>query len=139
MPKNNIKFLNVLKNATKKRNIETLLTFQKNSIKFCKKFTQYRIFFTQTLFAFPSTRRLWIFLALKQNIYSGFLQLKPKFPVQQLPCMKTTLSYIDYNSFFLFALFLFVCLPFSFLTNQSSSRSLVVGWSVGLFVGLRGL
>ena len=69
----------------------------------------------------PSTRWLWIFIFLNLN---------------QRHLQSRQLEVIFTRTVFLLAFFLFVCLPFSFLTAQRSSRSLVIGRSVGLFVGL---
>ena len=87
MPKSNIKFQNLPKNATKKREMAPLLTFPRYSVKFCEDFTPDRIFFTPTLlahwyifasltFGFPfSTRPSGWFVQWGQRSYAS-----PHFP-----------------------------------------------------------
>ena len=61
MPKSNIKFQNVLKNATKKREIATLPNFLTKQRKILQRFYPRYDFFTQTLFA-----RLYVFASMGQ-------------------------------------------------------------------------
>ena len=68
MPKSNIKFQNVPKNATKKREMVPLPTFPRYSVKFCKDITPDRIFFTPTLLA-----HLYVFASLLLSLLGDYV------------------------------------------------------------------
>ena len=59
MPKNKIKFQNVLKMPQKRAKFQHHSLSWQNRVKFCKDFTRDRVFFTQTLFA-----RSYVFASL---------------------------------------------------------------------------